>query len=49
MSNDITHHWRYVSKDEQQTYLYNGYVFGNHSKDWLKLGYVKISKGHYAL
>lgn len=49
MSNDITHHWRYVSKDEQQTYLQNGYVFGNHSKDWLKLGYVKISKGHYAL
>ena len=47
MSNDQTHHWRYVSVNEQQEYLNNGYVFGNHSKEWLKQGMVKLSKGHY--
>lgn len=49
MSNPLTHHWRYVSEDEQPEYLKNGYVFGNLSKEWIKQGYVKVAKGRYAL
>lgn len=49
MSNPLTHHWRYVSENEQAEYLKNGYVFGNLSKDWIAQGYVKVSKGRYSL
>lgn len=49
MSNPLTHHWRYVSEDQQDSYLKNGYVFGNLSKEWIAQGYVKVAKGRYAL
>lgn len=49
MSNPITHHWRYVSKDEQNQYLQNGYIFGNLSKEWVAQGYIKKTKGKYVL
>lgn len=49
MSNPETHHWRYVSKEQQPHYLKMGYIFGNLSKEWIKSGYVKIAKGKYQL
>ena len=47
MSNDLTHHWRYVAAKDQQAYLEKGYVFGNHVKIWLEQGLVKLKPGYY--
>lgn len=47
MSNDTTHHWRYVATVDQQKYLDMGYVFGNHSKEWILQGLQKIGPGRF--
>lgn len=48
MSNEELHQFRYVSKNEIQQYLDNGWVKGNKSKEWIAQGYIKIKPGKFA-